>query len=86
MNLDCVVGVLVAVFAAEAFHEWGAGVGELAVALHLGALLLGEIALAGYVFVDLVHVDKAGGLVEEVREASRRAFITASISYTAGTR
>lgn len=65
MDLDAVVGVLVAVFAAHALGHGGQGVGELGVLLHLGALLGSEAALAGDVLVSLVHVDETRGLVEQ---------------------
>ena len=65
MNLDAVVGVLVAIFACKPFCKGGAGVGKLVVKLHFLTLFRGERTLAGYIFVSLVKVDITRGLVKK---------------------
>ena len=65
MDLDAVVSVLVAVFAAEAFSHGGEGVGQAVVLLAFLAFLRGEGAFAGDVFEGFVEVDVAGAFVEQ---------------------
>ncbi len=65
MNLNAVVGVLVAVFAAKTFCKRGKGVGKTAVVLHLGAFVLVELAFAGNVLIDFVHIHETGGFIEQ---------------------
>ena len=59
MNLDAVIGVLVAVFAAQAFGHGGECVSEFAVVFHIGAFVGCKATLFGDVFINLVHVDEA---------------------------
>ncbi len=65
MNLDAVVGVLVAIFRRKAFCHGGEGVGKFLVIFEFLAFVGCERTLTGYVFEHLVEVDIAGALVEK---------------------
>ena len=65
VNLHAVVGVLVAELARHALGQRREGVGQAVIGLHGLALLGGEGALTADGLERLVHVDKAGALIQQ---------------------
>ncbi len=65
MNLDAVVGILVAVFAAETFGDRCQGIGQAGVLFHLGTLFRCELAFACDVLIHLIEVDVACAFVQK---------------------